>query len=252
MSKIQVSVIIPTYNCQEHIVNCLQSVIRQDFSAYEIIIKDGGSTDGTIEAIEDIKRNHPHVPVMLTSEPDAGIYDAMNKAVSMCSGTWLYFLGSDDYLFNEHVFSKIFSLTDTNDVEMIYGNVIMTKSGKVYTGKFDFEKLLNQNICHQSIFLKKSSFLTHGPFDKRYPAYADWDLNIKLFKNKLRIKYADIIVAFYNEKGFSSVFYDHMFSETMQKERDIYYGNWVNKVVSLIKRAVNKVKGMFDLGIMAG
>lgn len=252
MSNIKLSVVIPTYNCENCISKCLQSIIQQNFSAYEIIIKDGGSTDGTLSIIEDIKGKHPYIPVILNSEPDNGIYDAMNKAVSMSSGTWLYFLGSDDYLFDQHVFSKILSLTDANDVQMIYGNVIMIKSCKIYQGKFDYEKLLNQNICHQSIFLRKSSFLIHGPFDTKYLAYADWDLNIKLFKNKVRMKFADIIVAFYNEKGFSSVFYDQMFSETMKKERDFYYSNWLNKLVSLIKRAVNKVKRVFDVSIMAG
>jgi len=250
VNKIQLSVIIPTYNCESSIVNCLQSIIQQDFSTYEIIIKDGGSTDGTLNIINDIKRKHPHVRVVLTSEPDKGIYDAMNKAVGMSAGTWLYFLGSDDYLFNEHVFSRIFSITDVKDVQMIYGNVVRNYSGDTYMGRFDFEKLLNYNICHQSIFLRKSAFLTHGPFDTRYLACADWDLNLKLFKHKIRTKFANIIVANYNEKGYSNAFYDQLFFEALNIERQFYYSKWPNKLASLTKRAVNKLKSVYDAGKM--
>lgn len=242
------TIIIPSYNSETQIGKCLESITNQRYTDYEVLIQDGSSTDNTLKIVHEVQHRFPLIKIVLHSEKDNGIYDAMNKAAVVASGLWIYFMGSDDWFYDQDVLDRIYTnLNKSPGIEMIYCNVIRIHSGKIYMGKFDFEKLLNYNICHQSIFLRKSAFLTYGPFDTSYPACADWHLNLKLFKHKIRMKYADITVAFYNENGFSNAFRDHLFFEVLKKERDLYYSKWPNRLASLTKRAVNKIKRLYHL-----
>ena len=91
-----ITIIIPTYNCDDFIDQALWSVVNQTYQSYELIIVDGRSTDKTLDIIDRYKKDIS----VLVSEPDSGIYDAMNKGVNMAKGDWLYFLGADDILIN--------------------------------------------------------------------------------------------------------------------------------------------------------
>src|SRR5689334_2190715 len=90
-----VSIIIPTYNSEVLLETALESILRQTYPYREIVIIDGGSTDRTVDVIKHYSR---HVAYWV-SEKDAGIYDAMNKGVEAATGDWLYFMGSDDQLY---------------------------------------------------------------------------------------------------------------------------------------------------------
>src|SRR3982750_4096075 len=100
------SIIIPTFNSQITIERCLESLSKQTFRDFEILVIDGGSEDNTIGLV---KEKQPVLPaVTLVSEKDEGTYDAMNKGIGLSTGTWLYFLGSDDWLYNEQVLQNVF------------------------------------------------------------------------------------------------------------------------------------------------
>ncbi|MEJ7769413.1 MAG: glycosyltransferase family 2 protein [Chitinophagaceae bacterium] len=241
MDRFKFSFIIPTYNCERKIVDCITSIFQQEYKDFEIIVQDGGSTDSTVEQVNELKKSHPEVSMIIRSEKDDGIYDAMNKAVNLSSGTWLYFLGSDDSLYDEKVLGKVELFSNKSPhFEMVYGNVYRIHSREIHFGKFDFEKLLIHNICHQSMFLKKSLFLLYGPFDLRYAACADWDFNLKLYKSKVTIGYLPIIVAYYNEQGFSNTFRDKLFFEKLTEERKRYLSKWDNYIKSIFKRVRNR------------
>lgn len=204
------SIIIPTYNSEGSIEKCLQSVKNQLYSNFEIIIIDGLSTDRTMSIIADFVKNDPRIRCI--SEKDQGIYDAMNKGIKMAKGEWLYFLGSDDKLMPNSL-DNIFS-RNLSKVDVIYSNVLNESYGGVYAGEFDFEKLLNINICHQSIFFRKSIFERTGTFNLKYKALADWDHNMKWFLNdKINKLYVDDVIAIYSDGGFSSQFIDNAFYE---------------------------------------
>src|SRR5690348_134930 len=94
MTQEKVSIIIPTYNPGKILVKALESVITQDYSNTELIVMDGGSTDGTVSLLQQY---NIHIAYW-KSEPDSGIYDAMNIGIAKATGTWLLFLGADDEL----------------------------------------------------------------------------------------------------------------------------------------------------------
>lgn len=210
----KLSVIIPTYNSAKTIGATLNSIQQQHFKNIEIVIVDGLSQDGTQSIIDAFQQSSTSIEIKFVSERDNGIYDAMNKAIAMANGEWLYFLGSDDYFYDPQVLANVFDSHDNDNFDVIYGDVLSTRFGGRYDGEFDISKLYSQNICHQAIFLRKRVFEIVGLFETRFSAHADWDHNWKWFVNPdIKRKYINQVIAFYSDGGFSSVNHDQSFSK---------------------------------------
>lgn len=109
------SIIIPTYNSSATLGQALNSIIEQSFKDFEILIMDGASSDKTVAIAQKI--NDPRISIY--SEPDSGVYDAMNKGIARARGEWVYFLGSDDWLINNTVLDKI-NAHISPDIDIIY------------------------------------------------------------------------------------------------------------------------------------
>lgn len=114
-----ISIITPSFNSSDYLERAIKSVLNQNYKNWEHIIIDGVSTDKTI----DIVRMYPDSRIKINIEKDNGIYDAMNKGIKMAKGDWLYFLGSDDWLYDEFVLEGVFK-----DKEWTKGIV----SGKIF------------------------------------------------------------------------------------------------------------------------
>lgn len=210
------SVIIPTYNAGDTLRPCLNSIVDQTFKDLEILIVDGGSTDQTLVIARQIAESY--VNLKITSEPDSGIYDAMNKGIRKAKGKWLYFLGSDDSLLANHILESIFKITI--NVDIIYGNVYNKGLKRIYDGEFDWKKLLTQNICHQAIFFRHEVFSITGMFNTRYKAHADWDHNLKWFANRqIEKQYIPVVIATFADGGLSSHYRDERFEELLHWKR---------------------------------
>lgn len=102
MENLKISIITVSYNAAKTIEQTIQSVVNQTYDNIEYIIIDGGSTDGTV----DIIKKYEDKIAYWVSEPDKGIYDAMNKGILKASGEYIYFLGADDWLYNESVMER--------------------------------------------------------------------------------------------------------------------------------------------------
>ncbi|MBW4668545.1 MAG: glycosyltransferase [Cyanomargarita calcarea GSE-NOS-MK-12-04C] len=201
------SVIIPTYNSSETIERCLNSLICQTYQKFEICVLDGGSSDGTIAKVNNF---HDHFKnIKIVSEPDKGVYDAMNKGIDLAEGKWLYFMGSDDEIFDKDVFLDISNTPVLKKHGIIYGNTYISddtswaKAGQVYDGYFDIKKLLTKNICHQAIFYRKELFQRFGKYKLQYPVCGDWEINLRFFSKTDSI-YLDRIIAKFYGGGLSS------------------------------------------------
>jgi glycosyltransferase involved in cell wall biosynthesis len=200
-----ISIITPTLNSAETVLSCLKSVAEQDYKNIEHIIIDGNSSDATLDIVKGFSSNHSYI--RLISEPDSGIYDAMNKGIFLSKGTWLYFLGSDDIFYCENVLSNIFNNKLIYTQKIIYGNVLINgnagwaKNGQIYDGKFTLHKLIEKNICHQAIFYKKDVFNKGDSFNSRYTICADWDMNLRMWAS-FKFYYLEIIIAIF--KGGNS------------------------------------------------
>ncbi len=205
-NKLLFSIIIPTFNSAKTLAAALDSIINQNYKNYEILIIDGKSTDQTLK----IAQNYFDSRIIIYSEPDRGIYDAMNKGIKLSKGEWLYFMGSDDQLLNKNTLLLINeSIKEYYGKKIIYGNVLIDgkvnwrDAKKIYDGMFDFDKLIKKNICHQSIFYHSSIFKSGVKYDTRYTVCADWDLNLK-FTKKYNFQYIDQTIAIFKGGNTSS------------------------------------------------
>jgi glycosyltransferase involved in cell wall biosynthesis len=199
MDKIKFSIIIPTYNSSKTIKKCLESLVEQNLKNFEILIIDGISTDKTLEIACSFNDSR----IAIYSETDQGIYDAMNKGIKLAKGEWLYFLGSDDELYNNGVLQSIEPYLQP-EIPVFYGNVLMANTGMRYCGKVTDIEIFFKNICQQAIFYNKNVFKLLK-FNLKYRVFADHDLNIKLFKKDYKnIRYEPILIAKYANDGFSS------------------------------------------------
>jgi len=225
------SIVIPTYNSEAVIGRAIDSVLTQTFTSFEILIVDGVSSDNTL----DIVRKYQDTRLRVICEKDKGVYDAMNKGLAKATGEWLYFLGSDDYLWDNEVLAKIQELLQKHDVDFIYGNVFSPDYGENYDGEFDTMKLLKQNICHQAIFCKRSVFDKVGIFNIDYTAHADYDFSLKCFFNKsIRKMYVPLKIAYFAPGGVSIKMRNDLFKQNINKII-VRYG-WRDLPESVLKR----------------
>jgi glycosyltransferase involved in cell wall biosynthesis len=203
------SIIIPTFNSENTLNVALLGIVNQDFIDFEVLIIDNLSTDRTVSLAKELNDNR----IKIYSGKDFGIYDAMNKAIHLAKGNWLYFMGSDDRLYDREVLENIYNVIKKNqELSAIYGNVVSSRFGGLYAGEFDSTKLYKQNICHQAVFLKKEVFKLTGPFNLKYKMWADYDNNIKWFFNtRVKKRYVNLVVADYADGGFSSKNVDNVF-----------------------------------------
>lgn len=197
------SIIIPTYNSEATIQAALNSVKIQQFANFEVLVIDGKSSDKTVELSNQFRLEGLNLTCI--SEPDNGIYDAMNKGIAAAKGEYLYFLGSDDSLFNENVLQQVADSINQQPADLIYGNVLMSISGQIYDGAFSFAKLLSKNISHQAIFYKRTIFHQLGGYNLEYKLHADWDFNLKCFSSPtIQTQFIDVLVARFTEGNTSS------------------------------------------------
>lgn len=213
MDKPIVSIVIVTRNAEADLPTCLQSINAQSFQNLQIIIFDGASSDGTIE----ILKNHNNQISFWQSEPDKGIYDAMNKAVKKALGQWVYFLGADDVVLPG--FSEMANKL-ANPSTIYYGDCLTDKSLKL-DGAFTGYRLTKMNICHHAIFYPREVFSKYL-YPQQFTVYADHALNVQCWGDSSFSRiYIPIEIARFKTTGFSSNTQDELF----KKEK----GSWIKK-----------------------
>ncbi|OOG71458.1 glycosyltransferase, partial [Algoriphagus sp. A40] len=193
MIKNDLSIIIPNFNSGHLLEDSLESIFKETVSfSFEVLIVDNCSSDHP----ENIVEKYPYINLFFLSEPDFGIYDAMNKGVSLAKGDWLIFLGSGDELIIESI-ECIFSQS-LRDFKFLYGNTLLRKNNHLYDGVFSKPKLLKKNISHQAILYHNSLFVSFGFFPLKYSIWADYYFNLFVFfKDKQVIRYFDLAISIY-------------------------------------------------------
>jgi glycosyltransferase involved in cell wall biosynthesis len=203
-----ISIIIVVYNAEKTIASALESVLDQTYQNRQLIIIDGGSKDDTLSVIGKF---HDKLDYFV-SEKDDGIYDAMNKGIKAAKGEWLYFLGSDDIFYDKDVLMKVFTWNEVKNYDLLYGNVRFKSNDNVFGGSRTYLELIEKNINHQAIFYKMSLLNEVGWYNTRYKVLADYDLNLRIFKNnEFNTKYLPVDICLFNNKGISNITIDRAF-----------------------------------------
>ena len=162
-------------------------------------------------------------------ERDRGLYDAINKGLDLCTGDWIYVLGSDDEFFDERVLKDLADQGYFDEEQVVYGNVILrgdtpwAADGTVYDGPFTLEKLFRTNLCHQSIFYPRSVITRIGRYSEKYPVTADWDYNVHCFA-RYKFTYVNRIIALFRGGGRSSMADERSFFRDLPEKVVSYFG----------------------------
>ena len=195
-STIRLSIGMVTFNAAAVLERALQSISRHKTRAMELVVGDGASSDGT----RDILRRHTDLIDDWRSEPDNGIYDAMNKVRLLATGDWLLFLGADDeLLLPAESLLRQFKRPDA----LYYGDVRLRSSGRVSGGRFSRYRLMQENICHQAICYPKSIYKTKA-YATGSGLLADHRYNIELAGSGVPFVRVDELVACFDDTGRSS------------------------------------------------
>ncbi len=210
-----ITVITSTYNAAKTLGRCLTSLENQTYKNFEHIIIDGGSTDGTVEIIENsIKRGFSNISWWV-SEPDNGIYNAWNKALPHVRGEWVYFLGADDYLYSSDTLETIkkYLLKSYPFYSIVYGKVAIMScfnherirwwGEPWYLIKNHFFNIGN-TLPHQGIFQHHETFNNIGNFDERYQIAGDYDMLLRVLINTDPL-FIDVPIAYMEAGGISTL-----------------------------------------------
>lgn len=236
----KITIITISYNNREGLEKTIKSVASQSYSDFEYIIIDGGSQDGSKEIIESFADKIAH----WVSEPDSGIYNAMNKGIKAANGEYLLFLNSGDEFFANDVLEKASSQLGNEDI--IYGNLEFIDENQSYHREYpetiSFHYLYTDALPHPASFIKKTTFDKVGMYDENLKIVSDWKWFMEAFSRfHLTWKHIPITVSKFYLDGVSS-----KQIEKVNAERDLVLSTFtpsekkdVETIVSLQKEVKN-------------
>lgn len=257
MYQYKFTIITVCYNAEKYIRKTIESVLSQNFQDYEYIIKDGKSKDATLSIINSMIE--PNDRFRIISDPDCGIYDAMNQAVSLARGEYVIFLNAGDCLIENCVLEKVNGFIQEQAVDVAYGDILqignkekrLRKYGQICSKKWYF--LSGDCICHQAMFAR-TELLREKPFDTRYIVCADKEWQLYHISRKRKISAMNFTVASILQEGFSADHVQDFERETLQilkrYSRSIV---WIYKCVDWMKhntlgrKILKKVESFFEI-----
>ena len=205
-----ISVITATYNLlsqdrQDSFREVIDCMARQRCVRAEHIVQDGASTDGTVAFLNDLTGNAPRTRVF--SEPDGGLYDAMNKGAEAARGDYLLFLNSDDSLASDDVLNRAADRVGATRPDFFYGSTLR----RFEDGSESCEKrmsltaiLQRMPFCHNSVLIRRDVFLAQGGHDAQFRIAADYDLMLRLLSEGFQGERTDDPISMFWSRGATS------------------------------------------------
>ena len=232
-----ISIITVTRNAGDCIERAIQSVQAQSYPNLEHIILDGASTDNTVEILKQYNDKIAY----WKSEPDKGVYNAMNNALAFARGDWFLFLGADDELYPGFSQMAEENMIDKNCVYhgcTLWKNMVM---GQGYNGY----KLAKENFSHQAMFYPREIFDKYR-YDEKYVVRADYVLNMQIWADKnFRFEFHPLLIARYAAGGMSGKVEDTVFKKDRLRLIGKYLG-YKNMIRYIIKRYKYKRKNFIE------
>lgn len=197
----RISIITVCLNSEKTIEQTIQSVLSQDYDDLEYIIVDGKSTDRTLEIIDKYKESISTV----ISEADTGIYDAMNKGISLATGEIIGIINSDDW-YEKKIFKYIRNYFSESNADVIYGRMnLIDENGNVKVLiPTDIKKIrYEMEIPHSTVFVKKNIYEKYGAFSLKYQIASDYEMILRFYIKGVRFAYLDKVLANFRLGGIS-------------------------------------------------
>lgn len=239
----KISIITATRNNCNLIAKTIESVISQTYENIEYIIVDGASTDGSLEIIKEYAQKYSSI-IKYISEPDNGVYSAINKGIKMSSGNVVGLLHGNDYFSSIDVVAKVAKLFEDKTVPFVYGDVKYVKGNRdkvvrYYSASRISKELLLQGIAppHPSLYMRRELFEKYGIYKEDYLIGADFDMFLRLIVvNKLEGQYLPLDMVTMTTGGLSTQLYHQIFTNNREKYRALKENSCYVSVYMLIKR----------------
>lgn len=192
--NLKVTIITVCFNSEETIADTIKSVISQNYSNIEHIVVDGASNDKTLEIV----RMFPDNEVLIVSEPDRGIYDAMNKGISLATGDIVGFLNADDFYADDNVIQEIVNVFSDSTIEACYSDLVYVDKDNINTvvrywkSRHYRDGLFSKGWVppHPTFFTRRELYDRLGDFDLTFPIAADFELMLRFIAcNKVKTHY---------------------------------------------------------------
>ena len=182
----KISVITASYNARETVADAIESVLSQSHPDVELIVIDGASTDGTRELLETYRDRL----AVLVSEPDHGIYDALNKGIALATGDVVGFLHADDLYADSHVLKRIAEAFNGQTIDAVYGDLVYvskTRSSQIIrywqSGDYDRKKLARGWMPpHPTFYVRRAAYERYGSFDTSFHIAADYECMLRMLR----------------------------------------------------------------------
>lgn len=194
------SIITVCFNAKPQLPGTCGSLRAQSHNGgVEWVVVDGASTDGSITWLVDQQ------PDVFVSGSDSGIYDAMNKAIGLASGEWLFFLNAGDAFADDRVLHDVQAAIAAHPgAQIVYGDVLYVGAAGSRRKRFHWvtrRRLLFGDLCHQAVFVRRSLFQRTGPFDTALRWNADFDWFVRVFRAGARLHYMRRDIACFDDSG---------------------------------------------------
>lgn len=197
-----ISIITVVYNDKHGISKTIDSVLGQSYKNIEYIVIDGASTDGTKEIIMNYHSSLAH----FISEPDNGIYAAMNKGISLASGAFIGIINSGDHYEPGALELLSKAIIDNKEIDIFHGILrVFQASGDLFHLIGSHSSCLHLTMIeHPTCFVSKNSYLELGKYDEKYASSADYDFMLRMRLNKVQFMFLETIIANFYLGGMSS------------------------------------------------
>jgi glycosyltransferase involved in cell wall biosynthesis len=247
----KISIITVAYNSAATILDTLRSVASQTYADIEYIVIDGGSRDDTVALVQ----RYAASKTILVSEPDKGIYDAMNKGLALATGDVVGFLNSDDILANKEVISKIANEFSDSKIDACYGDL-------VYVAQDDLSKVVRYwksrsyepGLCakgwmpaHPTFYVRRSVYQRHGGFDLSMKLQADFEMALKLLHtHQIRTKYLPEVLVRMRMGGASNASIKNVILGNMEASRACIKHGVPGGFLFIVRKVLSRIPQFFQ------
>ena len=235
--NIKITIITVSLNAVQTIEQTIRSVLDQSYPNLEYIIIDGGSTDGTLEIIDNYRKNL----ALVISERDDGIYSAFNKGLRRASGDLIGILNADDLYAPWTLNTIAETYTSHPDYDIFYGKVVVLDENRcrwtVYPLGDPCQLFDRMSISHPAVFATKKTYEINGLFDETYKIAGDWDFLLRCLQDGSRFYPIDKVLTAFRNEGVSSGM-----SSALRKENKLIYSRYLNTLTALQKNLKMELK----------
>ncbi len=242
----KISIITVVYNGKAYLRECVESILDQSYPEIEYIVVDGGSTDGTLQILQDYQEVITH----LVSGPDQGLYDALNKGIYLASGEVIGILNADDMLASKHIVASVAKIFEENpEVDGVYGDLNYIKPGsnqilRTWKSKQAAKREVARGWmpAHPTLYLKKKLFHAYGNYALDLGTAADYDLILRYFYvNGLRAIYLPMLMVDMRAGGVSNKNMQSLLGAIKNDYKALKRNGIPNAFAVLVRKKLSKI-----------